>query len=265
VKKRMSFVSNSSSSSFLIAFKREPATINWMINALFPNDPDQRIRPSYADEKDFYMTGEDIATQVYNDIEKPLEEKEILEMFVESYEYRVEDHRMSQVYGIDGKGYWCDKSEYLSNIGCWGSDPELLKQIRDQTIARENEYKAITDLIAEVHDKYRKDNGLEQYAPANEKERDIFYKKASKLDKEFNKLPEIIKLEERRRKAFSARYENNNTLELQLAKKDYAKLKEKGYNIFYKLEYSDNEGEQNSLMEHANIFRNIPNIRISNH
>ena len=79
MKTRHGFVSNSSSSSFLVLFKNVPGTVADMQKMLFGDKP--YLESPYKFEGDVKYPALDVATDVFNDMsrQKPMTEREIIE------------------------------------------------------------------------------------------------------------------------------------------------------------------------------------------
>lgn len=71
MKTRSGFVSNSSSSSFIVVFPHKPATVDELRNMIFGDrDPKEIMSPSWDDKNEFLYTIEDLSTQIFKDLNR---------------------------------------------------------------------------------------------------------------------------------------------------------------------------------------------------
>lgn len=116
MKIRNGFVSNSSSSSFLVAFIDKPKDVKELHNLMFGTD-DENMISSW--DKSSYSTME-VAQTVFNDLknQKPLNKKQILEEISNGYfdgypEYRYDEERESDLIrkeaALAKKDPWIDE------------------------------------------------------------------------------------------------------------------------------------------------------------
>jgi hypothetical protein len=82
MKKRKGFVSNSSSSSFIVAFSKKPESVEEMQKLLF--DDDQYFQSPYSDEK---WSSSRIAEIVLNDMGTPATMQEMRRLVSYDYDY----------------------------------------------------------------------------------------------------------------------------------------------------------------------------------
>jgi hypothetical protein len=185
MKIRTGFVSNSSSTSFIVGFDKKPKTIGQLLDLMFP---DYHISSTIS-YYDTYTSKTEVVERVWKDMGKQLTSKAV-EVFIDEYA----DHF---AYGDVSHSY-----------------PEK----------------------TEIYDKLREKYG------------DGYYK-----TEEYREA--IGKLEEKEDKMVEERK---------------PKYKEEAHRILdgkkcFFFEYHDNVGEGESLLEHGNIFRNLPHIAINNH
>lgn len=202
MKLRTSFVSNSSSSSFIVAFNKGIKTFDQLKKYMFPND---NLEDDAAPDCDWYdekLTVERAVQIVLKDLKKAKK---------------------------------ATKKQILEELTGLGDNQGDYKEIFDL----EKEHETATRI-------FESQNCLQSiYSETNDK-------KVIKKRKEFFKKWD---------KKFNEAY-------MKLAKKVYKEKFEKLFedkNVFI-LSYSDNgNGVERAIMEHGNIFRNIPHVRISNH
>ena len=217
MKIRQGFVSNSSSSSFIIAFKDVPESAREMLDTLFPGG--EAIVKCYDHE----MFTTDIAEQVFADIQK-------------------KDSKI--VLGVD-------PDEYLRADQCFATTVEE-KIFRAAALGKVNtpreddahaNFIALSDSEAADPDTFRA--AIDEMHAA----RYQFDPPGEETDANWDELYKI-------------RQKNYEKWLSKHVKKFLAKTK--GY-TYYLLDYSDNDGPDGTLLEHGDIFSNIPHIRISNH
>lgn len=278
MKIRTGFVSNSSSSSFIIAIPSHIKNSDELQNYLFPPNGEGEIKLDYYDQ---VLSAEDVAKRVWDDITNPAvagdignaTKEKIIEEMTQRYHYnapktvngKVEIYTSwdGQVFDELGGSWYYDINRYC------GSDKELLKKLRDKIIKderredklREKKWKAEAKCpIPEVprandyDEKYTKEQ-IKAY-----KEYLVAVSKWRKNDKG------CIKAEKDYFDNIGAKYDVENPIVRELAEKDLQNFVEDTKDCkYYVVEYSDNDGESQSIMEHGDVFRNIPHMRISHH
>lgn len=203
---RQGFVSNSSSSSFLVGFKRKPKTPEELKQIMFPNDN------GYIAYYDHSMSVHEIVQRVYNDLVsqiKPLTQSQIIEE-------------------ING-GYYDGCPDFYSMSKPWR---ETSNRIADEFCELFN--KTSSKKITTMYSEEAKDH------------------------------PEYSKYYERCHKAIQEEYEEIRKVRKEYAVSYYNSIKNifKGLKV-YVFSYADDSGE--SLLEHGDIFMNVPHVRISHH
>lgn len=217
MKVRNGFVSNSSSSSFIVAFKTKPQSSREVLELLFPHGETEVTWDDYETRS---TTA--IADRVFDD----LQTAEEVTPEIDPDEYLMKNEKPSRTL-------W-QKIYRLARFG--GVDHP------DQIAARER-WDARPD------------------GPPDEEEREL-YAEWRQADDMF-KPPNWEDMENDGKWRSMYRIEQRNYRRWLLGYvKEWIK-KVKGW-CLYKLRYSDND-DGDALLEHGNIFKNIPHLRISNH
>jgi hypothetical protein len=255
MKIRSGFVSNSSSSSFIVAFPKKPKTEADVLNMMFKGNPDEVIMPSWGDTG---MTTKAIASQVFKDLKdtKPTK-KELREDFEGRY------------YVSNGTLYW-QGEEYFA------SSKELVDKLIQLTNQHENDYKEFSQFERELICKH----GLGNYPKYAYKGGCDYTTKVPFTDEEIKKYNDHHKALEtlkktnkeflKKSKEYNAKMrkyrKESHKVRVALAKLDLAAwLKDVNGSYVASFTYSDNDGTQGALMEHSDIFRNLKHIQFSHH
>lgn len=210
MKIRNGFVSNSSSSSFIVMFDKRPESVDELKDMMFPQY-DMETKLDYYGDPESVRT---IVETVFSDIEKQENSNidslsELIREFESSYST------------WDGK-LEADRNEYVY------SDKELTDKIREK---------------------------VKEYSPIQ----DEYFEKCRTMDRNSTEFKAFMK------KYSDMQSEINDMLD-ELSKKDLEKFLEENENKYIAyFEYSDNDGNLSSLMEHYGIFENVKNIYINNH
>ena len=207
MKIRNGFVSNSSSSSFVIALDTNPMemTMEELRTLLFG---EQELFAKY----DYAFTTKDLAQTILKDIQEchEREEKET------SWGYNANC--------FEGK---LSKEGLIETIcsGDFDGSPEYIWRDRESD---------------KIEDEAKRQGITEPYK-----------------DPKWNKL-----IHEARDKEYAEHDRLTKIAATELADPFWEANKDK---YLYALEYSDNEGQKGCVLEHGNVFRNIPHIQISHH
>jgi len=200
MKIRNGFVSNSSSSSFIVGFKRKPKTVAEVKELLFGDE-------KYIKQYDYSLSTQEAAEMVFSDMhgKKPLTKSQMLTEFrsgwFEGYPHFDYRNRPSDAIRNELYSKFPSESENL-----WA--PKKIKNKEAKALSR----KFIETTQAEW---------AEQRKQVDEAAKEIFERKV---------VPTM-----------------------------------KGYKVFA-FNYSDNgDGERGSVMEHGNIFHNLPHFLTSQH
>jgi len=285
MKVRSGFVSNSSSSSFVVAFPKKPKSFDDVYELMF-NSEEGGIQPyDFIDG----MSHSQIAMRVWEDIKKatskgtsdskdewlgyraiaPAKRAEIEEELACRYYYNTADGCVST---------WGCKTDALG--GQWsppvgeycGEDREALRALRDFTIEVEGREREIrkrqSELISEFlmeRPPYATEGGKDKngkpYTKKAIKKYKDYYKDLEKFRKEHK---EYAKLEKELRDGWEIKYSKEEELRNRIAKADTTAFRADNKGAFFAiLSYADDGGD--CTLEHGNIFKNIPNIRVSHH
>lgn len=271
MKKRKGFVSNSSSSSFIIILPRKPKSKEDTQEILF-HGKEGGLSVYEMDGLSFSQ----ISDIVYNDIKdiKPATEEELIELLAQRYHYSPASEHCT-VMGIrrdDLGGQW-----YNPSAEFWGTDKELLYKLRDfvineeknAQIRREKKFRIDKDFTSKhPRPKYAYNKGTNPNTgkPYTEAEYNAYDKWEKSLDEHRKNSKEYQTLEAEEKASWKPKYSTEDSLSRKLAKKDVkALLKTHNDKVIYLLNYGDNDGNAGCIMEHGNVFKNINHIRISQH
>lgn len=188
MKTRIGFVSNSSSSSFIVCFPHKPADVVDMQRMLFGSETRYENPYQYGNEPTSWAASE-VAETVFRDVvdQKPLTLSEIAAEL---------DHHYDTNVTVDDT----ERPEY----------PDYPSELWDMDL--------------------------------KSRERHPAYKEYVKKEKEYQKKSRIWA--EKMAASFIANARSGE---------------------FYKFSYSDNDGVFQSALEHGDLFKNLPHIRVSNH
>lgn len=273
MKIRNGFVSNSSSSSFIVAFPSKPKNAEDVWKFMF-NGTEGEISLEYSEEKS--LSHQHIAERVFLDIKNGSAKKATLKSLVEilstRYIYSPPDGHSIPFYSIpcyrfdeDG-GYWyCRADKY------WGLDKKMMDEIKRLTIkGKEDEV-----VFRSQKNQLEENSGIKWVSYATNGMNPITKNPYTETQiKEYQKYmddlcalhhtKEYKKIENARVKRLRMKIKKVRDLEEKLATKD-AKMfiKDNKDKFIFTVSYSDDSGD--AIMEHGDIFRNVPNIIVSNH
>jgi len=281
VKIRNGFVSNSSSSSFVVAFPKKPKSFDDVYDMMFEG---KEGGISVYDHDG--MSHRQIAMRVWDDIKAgstsedemlgygrgiPAKKKDIVEEFATRYHYYRANGCVS-CWGVrrdELGGQWSDGEMTAYH----GSDKETLIQLRDFVIKTEEEEEAMRMrqhkiLQAEfklecppyAYKGSKKKDGT-PYTKEEIRAYDNYHKALDKFRKEHKEYSEI---EAKLRGGWEKKYKKQESLRKKIATADATNFinDHKGHFIVI-LSYADDGGE--CTLEHGDIFRNLPHVRISHH
>ena len=228
MKIRKGFVSNSSSSSFLVVWDKKPGSVEEVHQILF----DGLDTHSYWDD---HFDAKKLSEIIFNDTQEATE-KQILEEIRSSYYF--EDWNNKNVWRY--VGYKADKKlleEYAKN------KIELNRQI---------------DFYESMYKEYsEKDKEFIQ--------RKVKLERVNQVETELTKREkDLLEIKAELEKYKKLSWDRNDTNKL--VKDSYNKMMEDFKDKFFAVySYSDNDGSINSCLEHSEVFDNIQNWRNSHH
>lgn len=268
MKIRSGFVSNSSSSSFIVGFRRKPKTVEELHELLFLGKPMEETMSYY--NGDVFGLGQ-ISNRIFKDVKKKAKKSEIIEEFESLMHYSDEfdskelneikqqydelyndheDKKKSNNYGIRLKNRLTEKyfKEIESNM--WGpkisvSKTFLKKLVKDNT----------TFLLH-----FKSNDALVRSICSG-----IYNKKID--ESVIDDLYTYIKLKKIEQKACHTRWHKIHILGKKFGAVYYDKFKQENSNLWVTvLNYGDESSTLDGMIEHGNIFNNLPlHITISHH
>lgn len=275
MKTRHGFVSNSSSSSFVVAFPSKPKTVDEVMEMMFAGQ-EGGVNPwSHTNG----LSHTQIANYVLRDIKETKAKKpslkKLVDVFEGRYHYSYEPNyppflcAMNNTH-YDGEGYWYgdDKNPYF------GADKETLEKLRQMTIAEAKRRKEIDEAqrrimetcpIKRVPFAYEGGKNHKTGKKYTKKQIEAYKKNEAEISKWQKEHAEYQRLNEERQSLWK-NYEKQRRLTRKIARADAKKFLEDHPDAFiFETSYSDNDGEHMSIMEHGNIFKNLPHVRVSHH
>lgn len=251
MKIRNGFVSNSSSSSFLVAFSKKPKSLQELKLMIFGD----KNKDGYVNMYDYVFPVDEIYGQVMKDLPfKRLTLNEVIKEFG-GYPY---SYYLEYGYGCDRK---IDIDKFVEQLEL---DPDrifyndiestilLHKMITEQNEKEEKISKRIREI--------EKSSGI--IIPAYN---DPGYNSARKKQEKWESKNEEL-LELRRSRFLHDYFIKTNKLMNKIAKSDAKKFYEKHKGKFIaRFSYSDNDGQFFTVMEHGGIFEGLDHIQFSHH
>jgi len=268
MKTRNGLVSNSSSSSFVVAFPKKPTTGADVWNFMFKGK-DGGLSAYDNDGLSFSQVSENVFSSLKDKKFKKATLKDIVVEFEQRYHYIVESNNTmwyGKITDKDGGSWYYKIDKYC------GSDPKLLEELRQEIIKSENLWTQLREEETEILKRGPKEVECAYKGGKNFKSERLYteaeiaaYDKYLKLLEKFKETDkEYIDYSKRRMKYFQNK--QIDILKKKLATVDAkAFLKNNEGKFIFIVSYSDNDGSVGSTMEHGNIFRHVPHETISHH
>ena len=261
MKIRTGFVSNSSSSSFIVAFSKKPTTKEDVLKEMFPKNPTGSIANPWPGLKEYDdgLTYAQIVEQVLSDLQgedTKVSKTDLLQELAGRY------------FTIDGKLYYMGSPYYAL-------DKKLAQKYVDVHEEHEAQRKAFDKFERElirVHVgpdvPYASENTTNWTTrkPCTKADIEAYntYRDAVKAFEEAN--PKYITAKKKQNARERKFWDTQRKLANRLARIDLAAfLKDNKGKFITRFTYSDNDGSFFSMMEHGNIFRNVNHIYVSHH
>lgn len=270
MKIRNGFVSNSSSSSFVVAFPKKPENSADVLEFMFGG------REGGISVYDYEgLSHAQISSTVFDDISrgnaKKADKEAIVEAFVGRYHYYPQSHNV----------YWENRESdglggaWVGRLGrYYGDNIELMDELKNINIEDDKaekefyakERKMLSSFAKQPKYAYR--GGTDPYTnkPYDDKDIEAHEVYLKKIE-EFRRTNEdYLKMVRERRETRSKIWDRGRELQEKIAEQDAQNFLDdnKGKFIFI-VDYSDNDGANGCTMEHGNIFKNVPHVQISNH
>lgn len=275
MKHRNGFVSNSSSSSFIVAFFKKPRTVNAVLEFMF-DGKEGGIGLEYYDNG---LSYNQVSQIIYDDIKNGNAKKVNLKMLTEELMGRYYYHPNDGCYSFCNGAYYDEFGGYwYYKLGRYfGSNQKLMNKLRDMQISeakkdielREKEKAIMAESkIKEPKNKWAYKDGIDDHTKKPYTKKEI--KDRERYDKEIENFqktnPKYIAYRKEENDFRHDRWDKLEKLRRKIAECDAKNfLKDNQGKFIFAVSYSDNDGEQQSIMEHAKVFRNVPHIAISNH
>ena len=230
MKVRKGFVSNSSSSSFVIALPKEPESMEETYEMLFGEEYDeeeaQTVLTKHVDYQDEVHT---------------LTAKEVADIFYKDIVFEKKENDWNPEEG------WTDEDAYED------ADEWLIKELEDLTPLE----RRVTDEFVNRYS-YFPDRSYDPFPEFYGTDKKLL-EKVKELDAKVWERGQSI---EERMKYSNKKYK----VAAQLAIKDAkAFLKANKDKFIFFTSYADDGGFQMSYMEHGGVFNNLPHVQISHH
>lgn len=243
MKIRNGFVSNSSSSSFIVAFPNKPKTIDEMANILFGKTDGVFDNEGYDDVRYTYM---EIAEEVLSNLKKESKKK-----LIDTLSYRLNYSPYHGFYG-NYEYFGTNKSDLVRLAALFQKENNEIEESREKLRV------FLNDLVTEV--KYASEGIGSTIAQINKYKE--YLKKISTIE---NENDEYKKMSEERFKIFNKYREEILKMQLKISKKDLELFIKDNDGCFIGFFTFSDDSSLGSAIEHGNTFRRLNHIKINQH
>lgn len=271
MKTRNGFVSNSSSSSFVVVFPKEPKSEADVMKFMFDGKEGGISVYDYDG-----LSHAQISKTVFNDIKhnnlKRATLKDLIELFAYRYHYAKNVIWPNGSYQDEDGGRWNEKQGRYFGFNKKAMDELKRLESHDNEDSRKEmeEERRLIDAagIPKPANPHAYDGGKDPYThKPYTKAQIIEAKKYEAAEKKFRETdPAYLKAEKKRWAAQRKKWDAIEKVREQIAKADAQNFLDdnKGKFIFI-VSYGDNDGAWGCTMEHGDIFRKVPHVTVSQH
>ena len=271
MKTRNGFVSNSSSSSFVVAFPNKPKNAEDILKFMFNGKEGELSVYDYDG-----LSYSQISDIIFNDIKKvnfkPATKENIIEVFSGRYRYHTESNTF-----WDGRINDEDGGAWHYHIGRYfGNNKDLMKKLKAAIMA---EYELEKKNREEEKEILKRVGPRPEYAyvgrinpytnnPYTDEDKEVTDNRTynKKLDDFMKRDKKFLAFRKKMSAEHSIYWKKIRRLEEKIAEEDAKNfLGDNKDKFVFIVTYSDNDGQQGCTMEHGDIFINVPHVQISNH
>jgi hypothetical protein len=261
MKIRSGFVSNSSSSSFIVIFPNKPKTVEETMKIVYGFTEKNKLVD--FDGQFVESTTEDAAYEILKQInEKEVTEDDMLNEFISRYYFSVGGHCFFIGSGKrEVEGYW----PYAEGQ-CFGTDKKLLEEIKNIAIKLKTESDELQKEQEELKNKIVKSVPY-AYEGKNTKEEITKYETYLKtLSEKVYSSKEWKELDKKRIALYIKNDKKEMKLKTKLAKLDLAAfLKQKKKDNYVAILSFEDHSELGSILEYGNTFSRLPHETFNHH
>lgn len=273
MKIRDGHVSNSSSSSFVVAFPRKPKTAKDVLEFMF-DGKEGGLSLEYSDDGLSYRQ---VTERVFNDIDRKNAITATLARVVEEFSSRY--HYSPNIPGCGGHcfymggnrdedgGSWSEKRDRY-----FGADEKLIEEFKALCIKDEKEEEELRKEERRILDRFTPQRPQCAYKDGIDsltkkpytKEQINTYNKWEKDYENFRKTdPEFLAYDKKRWATLEQKWKRQAEVCKKLAEVDAKNfLKDNKGKFIFIVSYDDGS---EAVMEHGRIFRNVPHVRVNHH